>query len=228
MISRRFPDPRYAHDWALTPKEAIALQRELAQSLILHDVLPEIRHVAGVDIGFEADGKITRAAVAVLDAQSLEMVDHVLIRLPTSFPYIPGLLSFREAPAALEAIKALRISPDLLLVDGQGIAHPRRFGIACHLGLLTDIPAIGVAKSRLIGKHEEPPQERGAWTPLLDGSDLIGVALRSRISTKPLYISTGHRISLEKSIAWVMHCTTRFRIPETTRKAHWLASVQRD
>ena len=137
---------------------------------------------------------------------------------------MPGLLSFRELPVVLEALEQLSTPPDLVLCDGQGIAHPRRFGIACHLGLLTDIPSIGVAKSRLCGTHEQPPNQRGAWTPLYLGEEVIGAVLRTRCGVKPLYISPGHRISLDTAIRMVMACCTRYRLPETTRYAHRLAS----
>jgi deoxyribonuclease V len=216
------------HAWNLTPKEAIALQQQLRGEVERHDRLGPVRHVAGVDVGFEAGGTVTRAAVAVLAFPSLELVEQAICRMPTGFPYVPGLLSFREVPAVIGALERLRIEPDLLLCDGQGIAHPRRFGIACHLGVLCDIPAIGVAKTRLTGEHEEPPQERGAWVPLMDRGETIGAVLRSRAGVRPLYISGGHRISLETALDYVMACTTRYRLPETTRWAHRLASGKGD
>lgn len=207
-----------------TPTEAVALQKELATRIELADRIGEVRHLAGVDVGFESDGTVTRAAVAVLDAESLQMVDHAIARRPTEFPYIPGLLSFREIPAILEALGALKIRPDLLLVDGQGIAHPRRIGIASHLGLVADFPTIGVGKSRLTGKHGPVPEGRGEWTPLVDKGETIGAVLRSRVGVAPLYISPGHRICLETALSWVMRTLTRYRLPETTRWAHRLAS----
>lgn len=188
------------------------------------DRLTEIRHVAGVDVGFEERGQVTRAAVVVLDYPDLQSVDQALARLPTRFPYVPGLLSFRELPAVLAAIERLAVRPDVYLCDGQGLAHPRRFGIACHLGVLLDTPSIGVAKTRLIGSHAEPPQEKGGWTPLMDGEEVIGAALRSRTGVKPLYVSIGHRVSLETAVRLVLACTRRYRLPETTRRAHRLAS----
>jgi deoxyribonuclease V len=216
------------HAWNLTPKEAIALQQQLRGEVERHDRLGPVGHVAGVDVGFEAGGTVTRAAVVVLAFPSLELVEQAIYRMPTGFPYVPGLLSFREVPAVIGALERLRIEPDLLLCDGQGIAHPRRFGIACHLGVLCDIPAIGVAKTRLTGEHEEPPQERGAWVPLMDRGETIGAVLRSRAGVRPLYISGGHRISLETALDYVMACTTRYRLPETTRWAHRLASGKGD
>jgi deoxyribonuclease V len=208
----------------VTPSEAIALQKALAEKIERTDRLPEIRHIAGVDVGFEEDGRTTRAAVAVLAAGSLQLVDQAIARRPTEFPYIPGLLSFREVPAMLDALAGLSIRPDLLLVDGQGIAHPRRIGVASHLGLLTDLPSIGVGKSRLIGRHGPVPEVRGEWTPLIDRGEVIGAVLRSRAGIAPLYISSGHRISLETALHWVMRALTRYRLPETTRHAHRLAS----
>lgn len=210
--------------WPQTAAEAIAHQQQLRSQVITEDRLGPVARLAGVDVGFEAGGSITRAAVAVLRWPGLELQEQAIARRPTTFPYIPGLLSFREIPAILEALAQLSTPPDLLLCDGQGIAHPRRLGIACHLGLLADLPSIGVAKSRLVGKHGEVPQERGAWEPLMDRREMIGAVLRTRPKTKPLYISSGHRISLTTAIAWVMNCTTRYRLPETTRWAHRLAS----
>lgn len=214
-----------SHRWDLSPKEAIALQQQLRGAVVLEDRLDDpVRAVAGVDVGFESKNTVTRAAVAVLGYPALELTAHSIARQPTRFPYVPGLLSFREVPAVLEAFAGLPDRPQLLLCDGQGIAHPRRLGIASHLGLLLDIPAIGVAKTRLIGEHPPVPDERGAWVPLVDKGETIGAVLRSRKGVKPLYISPGHRITLETAIDYVMGCLTRYRLPETTRWAHRLAS----
>lgn len=212
------------HEWDVTPEHAIALQQTLRNQIILTDDFAEIRYVAGVDVGFEASGTITRAAVAVLSLDSLQLVDRAIARRPTGFPYIPGLLSFREVPAILDAMNHLTLRPDLLLVDGMGTAHPRRFGIACHLGLLTQLPALGVGKSRLVGTHAELGNDRGDTQPLIHQGETIGVALRTRPGTKPLFISPGHRISLPSAIAYTLRCTTKYRLPETTRQAHKLAS----
>ncbi len=212
------------HDWNLTPKQAIALQNELRDWVSKVDEVGTVRWVAGVDVGFEANKTITRAAVAVLSFPNLKLVEHAIARVPTSFPYVPGLLSFRELPAVLRAFELLNVQPDLCLVDGHGYAHPRRFGIACHLGVLTGIPTIGVAKSRLIGEYGKVPEQRGAWQPLVHKDETIGAVLRSKANTNPLYISIGHRISLTSAIDWVLACTTRYRLPETTRHAHRLAS----
>ena len=210
--------------WPTTIDEAVAIQQQLRTQVITEDRLGTIECVAGVDVGFEEDGTITRAAIAVLSLSDLQLRDQAIARRPTTFPYIPGFLSFREIPAVLDALAKLDRPPDLLLCDGQGLAHPRRLGIACHLGVLTNIPAIGVAKSLLIGKHDLLPEERGAWQPLLDKDEVIGAVLRTRAGTRPLYISPGHRISLQTAIEYVMRCTPKYRLPETTRWAHKLAS----
>jgi deoxyribonuclease V len=220
MEARRF------HAWDLTPREAIALQTELRGRVERKDRIGAVRRIAGVDVGFEQDGRVTRAAVAVLEYPGLALVEQVVVRVATTFPYVPGLLSFREAPAVLAAFERIRIAPDLILYDGQGIAHPRRFGIASHVGLLLDCPSIGVAKSRLVGAHRMPATRRGAWTPLRDAGELIGAVLRTRAGVKPLYVSIGHRVSLETAVRWTMACVTRYRLPETTRWAHRLASAR--
>ncbi|MDN3519910.1 deoxyribonuclease V [Halomonas ramblicola] len=219
------------HDWNLAPVEAIALQRCLAGQVERADRLAPVRHIAGVDIGFEQDGEITRAAVVVLawppgGAGEFEVVEQAVHREPTRMPYVPGLLSFREVPAALGAFATLATRPELVMVDGQGIAHPRRIGVASHLGLWLDLPTIGVAKSRLCGRHEEPGPERGDWAPLTDGpeDETIGAVLRSRSGVKPVYVSPGHRLSLPTALAWVIRCLGRTKLPEPTRLADRLAS----
>lgn len=215
------------HSWDLTPKEAVALQRRLAVEVVREDRLGTVGRVAGVDVGFEEGGRVTRAAVAVLGWPGLELVAQAIARLPTRFPYVPGLLSFREIPAVLAALDMLQAPPDLILYDGQGIAHPRRIGIASHVGLITGIPSIGVAKTRLTGTHDEVPQGRGEWTPLLDREEVIGAVLRTRPGVKPVYVSIGWGVTLETAIRWTMACVTRYRLPETTRHAHRLASGPR-
>ncbi|MBD2104086.1 deoxyribonuclease V [Leptolyngbya sp. FACHB-261] len=212
------------HDWPLTVEQALPIQQALRGEVITEDQLGTVQYVAGVDVGFEANGSVTRAAVAVLSFPDLQLHEQAIARRPTTFPYVPGFLSFREVPAVLDALIQLRRTPDLLLCDGQGVAHPRRLGIACHLGLLTGLPSIGVAKSRLVGTHAEVEDQRGAWVPLYHRNETIGAVLRTRPRTKPLYISSGHRVSLPTAIEYVMHCTTKYRLPETTRHAHKLAS----
>lgn len=212
------------HTWPGTIEEAIAIQEQLRGKIITTDKLSEVKWVAGVDAGFEADGTISRAAVAVLSFPDLQLQATAIARRPTSFPYVPGFLSFREIPVVLDALEKISIEPDLILCDGQGIAHPRRFGIACHLGLIVDIPTIGVAKSLLIGKHQEVPEEKGSWRSLVNRNETIGAVLRTRTGTKPLYISSGHRVSLPTAIDYVLRCTPKYRLPETTRIADKLAS----
>jgi deoxyribonuclease V len=216
--------PPMTHPWPTTPQDAIALQRQLRDRVILQDDFDTVQIIGGTDVGFEDRGTITRAAIVTLRWPGLTVLEQQLIRTPTTFPYVPGLLSFREIPALLQAFAQLEQVPDLILCDGQGIAHPRRLGIASHLGMLLNCPTIGVAKSRLVGTHTDVPEERGHWTMLHDRSETIGAVLRTRPRVKPLYISPGHRISLESAITWVMHCTTRYRLPEPTRLADKLAS----
>ena len=212
------------HRWDVSPQEAVAIQERLRGAVITTDDLGDVRFVAGVDIGFAENNTVTRAAVAVLSFPDLLLIDQGIALRPTTFPYVPGLLSFREAPAALAALERLAIRPDLLLIDGQGRAHPRRMGLACHLGLLSRIPAIGVAKSRLVGTHDPLPESRGSQAPLLHKGEVIGVVLRTRTNVKPIYVSIGHRVSLKTAVAYTMACTPKYRLPETTRQAHRLAS----
>jgi deoxyribonuclease V len=213
------------HAWQLTLDEAIAIQEQLQAEVITEDKFKEpVQYVAGVDMGFEADGTISRAAVAVLSFPDLQVIETSLAYRPTTFPYIPGFLSFREIPAVLDALEKITTIPDIILCDGQGIAHPRRFGIACHLGVLVDIPTIGVAKSLLVGKHEIVPETKGSWQPLIHKGETIGAVLRSRTGVKPLYISSGHRLCLPTAIDYVLRCTPKYRLPETTRIADKLAS----
>jgi deoxyribonuclease V len=210
--------------WPASARAAVALQQALRQQVVRRDRLGPVRRVAGLDVGFEGNGAVARAAVAVLSYPDLRMADQAVARRPVSFPYIPGLLSFREVPALLVALDRLGAPPDLLLCDGQGLAHPRRFGLACHLGVLTGIPSIGVAKSLLIGRHDPLPLQRGAWRPLLDRDEIVGAAVRTRAGVAPVYVSVGHKVSLETAIHHVLVCAPKYRLPETTRAAHRLAS----
>ena len=210
--------------WVKTVEEAKAIQQKLRSQVITEDQLETVKYVAGVDVGFEDNYKITKAAVVVLSFPDLKLVEQATAKIPTTFPYIPGFLSFREIPALLQALEKITITPDLILCDGQGFAHPRRFGLACHLGVLLNLPTIGVAKSLFIGEHEEVPLEKGNWQPLKHGEEIIGAVVRSRTNVKPLYVSIGHRISLPTAIDYVLKCTTKYRLPETTRLADKLAS----
>jgi deoxyribonuclease V len=200
------------------------MQERLRGRVVARGRPGRVATVAGVDVGFEDGGRVTRAAVVVLDFPALTPREQAVVRRPTRFPYVPGYLSFREAPAVLAALARLKHRPDLLLCDGQGRAHPRRFGLACHLGVLTGIPSIGVAKSRLIGRHASLPQPKGSWVELRDGAEVIGAVLRTRAGVRPLYVSVGHGLGLAAAIDYVLRCTPRYRLPETTRRAHHLAS----
>ena len=210
------------HTGDLTVIDAKALQQELAAKVERQDRLGDVRHVAGIDVAYCSEG-MQKAAAAVFSFPALELVETATIKAEVRFPYIPGLLSFHEMDAALAALRRLRIRPDLLLCDGHGLAHPRRFGLACHLGVLADMPAIGVAKSHLIGTPADPAPERGRWTPLIDAGDIIGAVLRTRTAVRPVYVSIGHRVSLETAVGFVLACTRRFRLPETTRAADGLS-----
>lgn len=212
------------HRWPTSVTQARALQERLRERVVCTDRLRRVRYVAGVDVGFEAEGEITRAAVAVLGFPDLRLREYAIVRRRTRFPYVPGYLGFRELPAVLEALKRLQLRPDLLVCDAQGYAHPRRVGLASHLGLVAGLPSIGAAKSRLIGTHAPVPRRRGCWRPLLDAGEIIGAALRTRTGVKPVYVSIGHRVSLPTAIGYVLRLTPRYRLPETTRAAHALAS----
>lgn len=216
-------EPTIDHPWDISPKEAILLQQKLRKQVILEDRIGEVRIIAGTDVSYDAKVKQARAVVALLSFPDLSLISHTTATMASPFPYIPGLLSFREVPPLIECFKQLESKPDLILCDGHGFAHPRRFGLACHLGVLFDIPSIGVAKRILVGEHEPIPQTRGAWKPLFQEGEIIGAAVQSRPNTKPIYVSIGHRISLGTSIELLMKCTTRYRLPETTRWAHRLS-----
>jgi deoxyribonuclease V len=213
------------HRWDLTVEEAVALQKSLAGQVELTNGFDpaEIRTVAGVDASYRDEGL---AAISVLSFPDLTVIEEATASARATFPYVPGLLSFRETPLALLAFEKLSALPDLILLDGQGLAHPRRFGIACHLGLLLDRPTIGVAKSRLVGTFTPPGENRGDSSPLLHRGEVIGTVLRSKPRTNPLVISPGHKIDLETSVSMVLRCLKGYRLPEPTRRAHQLADGQ--
>jgi deoxyribonuclease V len=202
---------------------AIALQEELAKRVVRVDRLGPVRRVCGVDVHYRDGGAVACAAAVVMGFPALDLLEHAVAHRAASFPYVPGLLSFREIPATLAALDALTVKPDLLFCDGHGIAHPRRCGLASHLGLAADLPAIGVAKTWLLGEHGEPPAQRGAWVPLVDGGEQIGAVLRTRAGVKPVYVSIGHRVSLATAVSLVTACSPRYRIPEPIRAADRLA-----
>ena len=212
-----------SHAWNPAPSQAVALQERLAGRVIRKSSrhLRKIRTVAGVDAQYR-DG-LTTAAVVVVDIESLAPVAWVAASKWTNFPYIPGLLSFREGPAVVEALAKLRFQPDVLIFDGHGIAHPRRFGIASHIGLLLDRPAIGCAKCLLVGQYAAPGVEKGKYTYLKESGETIGAVLRSRSRVKPIYVSIGHRMDLPDSIRIILQCCSRYRLPEPIRLADQLA-----
>jgi deoxyribonuclease V len=211
------------HDWHVTAAQAIKIQMGLAAEVSRVDEVTSPRLIAGVDISVNRWAKTGTGAVVVLSYPGLELVEVRTVTDSIGFPYVPGLLSFREAPLVLAACKELTVTPDIIMVDGQGIAHPRRMGLASHLGLFLDITTIGCAKSRLCGNHKEPGDKTGSYAELLDKGDVIGAALRTRDGVNPVYVSIGHKIDLPSAIHWVLACCRGYRLPEPTRLAHQAA-----
>ena len=216
---------RRLHDWNLAPKEARLVQQDLRRRVRTTGGLTRVRWVAGADVAF-AHRRSDRmyAGVVVLSFPDLKIVEQVVVEGPVTFPYVPGLLSFREAPVLLRAFAMIGQEPDVIFIDGHGLAHPRRFGLACHIGLLLGKPVIGCAKSLLIGTYREPAQSRSSESSLTDSEDnVIGAVVRSRARVKPIFVSVGHRISLKAAVRLTLACTKGFRIPEPTRQADLLA-----
>jgi deoxyribonuclease V len=211
------------HEWNIKQDEAIALQRELAKRVEREDRLDEVSHIAGVDMAINEINGMARAAVVLLSYPALEVEERHVYEEPVRMPYVPGLLSFRELPCILGAFELLKQQPELVMVDGQGIAHPRRLGIASHLGLWLDLPSIGCAKSILTGHHRPLSEEAGSWVPLEADREVLGAVLRTRAHVKPMIISLGHRISLETSLRYVLACGRGYRLPEPTRLADKLS-----
>jgi len=213
------------HRWDLTPSEAIALQKELAPQIDTSTPLPldDLQLVGGIDVSVKEN--VSQAAIVVLTYPALEVIERVNASIPTPFPYIPGLLSFREGAVIIDALRQLKHAPDVFIVDGQGIAHPRHIGIASHIGLWIDVPTVGCGKTRLTGTHEPVPPEKGAWSPLVHRGAVIGAALRTRDNVAPVYISVGHRATLDTARELVMRCVTRYRLPEPIRAAHNAAKI---
>ncbi len=211
------------HGWQVSIPQALDIQRELAARVSPICEIGEPRFIAGADISASRARSLATGAVVVMAYPALELVEVKKVNAPLAFPYIPGLLSFRESPLVLAVCEKLTVTPDLLLVDGQGLAHPRRLGLACHLGLLLDTPTIGCAKSRLCGSHEEPAVETGSSAALVDGGEVIGAVLRSKAGASPLYVSIGHKVDLEAAVHWVLACCRGYRIPEPLRLAHLAA-----
>ncbi|MBG0563127.1 deoxyribonuclease V [Actinoplanes aureus] len=203
--------------WPRTEEEALAVQDTLRSRVVLTPGPMSPATVAGLDVAY--DGDRLAAAVVVLDAADLSVRDTAVVRGRPAFPYVPGLFAFREVPALLEALDRLTVRPDVLVCDGQGLAHPRRFGLAAHLGVLTDMPSYGVGKTRLVGEYEPVGEERGARSPLIDSGETVGAVLRTRAGVKPVFVSVGHRIDLDTACALTLRLTPRYRLPETTRAA---------
>lgn len=216
-----------AQRWDLTPAEAIALQKQLSAQVRCFDDLPPVQTVAGVDISTSRASDDGFAAIVVMRLPDLEILEIGEARMRLPMPYIPGLLSFREVPLALAAYETLKTKPDLLIVDGQGRAHPRRFGVACHLGVLLDKPTIGCAKSILVGTHDDLPPERGSTAPLIHRGEVVGHAVRTKNKVNPVFVSCGHRVSPETAVRWVLECSRGYRLPEPTRQAHMASNAVR-
>jgi len=208
----------------LTPAQAIAYQHELRLQVRIETLEKPIRIIAGADISFNKFEDTVYAGIVLFKYPQMEVIGHASAVSSTKFPYISGLLAFREVPALLDAWKKLEIKPDLMVLDGQGIAHERRLGIATHFGLVTDVPTIGSAKSRLRGKYEEPPNELFAQSPMYDREEIIGIALRSKKNCNPIFVSPGHKVSMAQSVEIIKNCLRGYRIPEPTRQAHILVN----
>ncbi len=217
--------PRAPHRWSVTPHRASAIQRRLASLVRQVPLVGAPRLLAGLDAAFTPDNRRCLAAVVVWDLREQRVIEqHVAVRQLT-FPYVPGLLSFREGPAVLAALRKLRTPPDVLIYDGHGFAHPRRCGIACHLGVIVKRPTIGCAKSRLIGTHREPGRKRGSVAPLLDDGEVIGSVLRTQHGINPVFVSVGHLINLRDARRIVLASAVRYRLPEPTRLADQLVGA---
>ena len=215
------------HDWTMTPREAVELQKSLRERVRVEPLKKEIKTIAGADISFNKFSPVVYAGLVVMRVPSLEIIEEVGVVSETKFPYVPGLLSFRESPSVLEAWAKLKTEPDAVMFDGQGIAHPRRVGIASHVGLIINRPTLGCAKSVLVGKYEEPAPERGNWTELIDKGEVVGAAVRTKTKVQPIYVSPGHLINLEGAIKLTLECDGGYRQPEPTRRAHLLVNALR-
>jgi len=218
---------RRTHRFDVGYHEAVAIQEKLRREVVRTGLLKSVRLIAGADVSYAKKAVTMYAAVVVVEWPSGEVVEDVTAERKAEFPYIPGLLSFREAPALLEAFEKLRTRPDVVICDGQGVAHPRGFGIASHLGVLLDVPTVGCAKKRLVGEHDEPGREKGSRTPLTLDGRTIGTVLRTRTNVKPVFVSVGHRIGLRSAVTVVLETAARYRLPEPTRLAHVLSNAAR-
>ena len=221
--------PRIKPRWNLTAREAMREQERLRERVILTDDFKAVRLVAGADLAFDPETNLAFAGVIVYRFPEMQEVERRMARRKLRFPYVPGLLSFREGPVLLAAFARLRTEPHLILIDGHGRAHPRLFGIACHMGVLLDKPTIGCAKSLLVGEHEEPRAKAGSTTPLWFRGERVGEVLRARDNVKPIYVTTGHRVSLDSAVELVKRCCDGYRIPKPTREAdHYVRDLRRE
>ena len=219
--------PRAPHSWSVTPKQAVAIQRVLSNQVVRRGRVRTLRLLAGVDLAFLPDRDGCVAGVVAWDVKTRQVVEQHVLRKTVRFPYVPGLLSFREAPAILAVLRKLRCEPDVFMFDGQGYAHPRRFGLACHVGLLIDRPSLGCAKSVLVGTFKLPAVSKRSATRILDDGEVIGMAVRTRDNVKPVYVSVGHRLSLKAAVSVTLAACTGFRIPEPTRLADKLVAREK-
>ncbi len=215
------------NSWSLTPKEAVEAQKEWRSLVRIQPLTQTINTIAGADISFNKFSEVIYSGIVVLSLPDLRIVETASIRSTAKFPYVPGLLSFRETPSFMECWEMLKTKPDVLMLDGQGIAHPRRFGIACHIGLLLNLPTIGCAKSILVGRHGELGPEAGSSSPLIDKGEVVGVALRTKKKVAPVYISPGHMMDLNSAVDLTLLSVTKYRQPEPTRQAHLLVNQLR-
>ncbi|HKS27004.1 MAG TPA: deoxyribonuclease V [Pyrinomonadaceae bacterium] len=215
------------HEWNKTPREAVELQKRLREQVRLAPLSREIKTIAGADISFNKFDPTVYAGIVVLSFPEMEVIEEAGVVSEARFPYIPGLLSFRETPSVLEAWSQLKTEPDALMLDGQGLAHPRRVGIACHIGLMIERPTLGCAKSVLVGKYEEPDVERGSWSEMIDKGEVVGAAVRTKRKVQPVYVSPGHLIDLDGAIDLALRSDGGYRQPEPTRRAHLLVNALR-
>ncbi len=210
-----------AHPWKVSPAEAREIQNQLRKYVLVEPLAHQPETIAGIDVSVKSEQ--ARAAVVLFSYPDLIPLQATMAQMPVSFPYVPGLLAFREGPAVLAALEKLTEQPDVLMFDAQGLAHPRRMGLATHLGILLNMPSVGCAKSRLCGTYTEPGRQKGDWASLTDRDEVIGAVVRTRNGVRPVFVSIGHRVDLETARSLVLSCTTRYRLPEPTRWAHQVA-----
>jgi deoxyribonuclease V len=218
---------RRLHSWNLTPTEAVALQKRLRARVVLEPLPAPVSLVAGADVSFDKYSDVVYAGFVVVRLPNFEVVETVGVTTRVTFPYVPGLLSFRETPALLKAWRRLRTRPDVVAIDGQGFAHPRRFGIACHVGLLFGVPTVGFGKTRLVGSYEEPGLEAGSSSPLVDKGEEVGAVVRTKARTNPIFVSPGDHADTASAVALALRCTRKCRVPEPTRLAHLYVNALR-